>query len=69
MEFCLRLSLKDVHVFSDSSQEIEAISKVVDLGPNGVITKDIQSMFHSDMLLSIQYIRRMTNRVVHLLAP
>lgn len=29
MEFCMRIELKDVHVFSDSSQATGAISEVV----------------------------------------
>lgn len=65
MEFCLRIGLNDVHVFSDSSNAVDAISDSVDFGQNGVIIKDIHCTFESNKFLSIQHIRRTANRMAH----
>lgn len=62
------MRLKDVHVFSASSQAVDAISDHGDIGQNEIIIKDIQFMLESNKFLSINYIRRATNRVAHHLA-
>lgn len=69
MDFCLKLGLRNVSIFSDS---LEAVNMVINphhvLGPTAVLAAEINSMLELHHFSSIHHMRRSANGVAHALA-
>ncbi|XP_073298281.1 uncharacterized protein [Primulina huaijiensis] len=69
MDFCRRHSLKNVCIFSDSIQAIQAVTKPgEDRGPDWWIITEIRSCLESSDFISLRHARRASNKAAHHLA-
>ncbi|XP_073042009.1 uncharacterized protein [Primulina eburnea] len=69
IEFCRRNSFRNVCIFSDSIQAVQAVTKPgEDRGSDGWIITEIRSCLNSSEFISLRHARRSSNKAAHHIA-